>query len=87
MSWYQRRKIAAESAGKRGERLAVKLFAEAMASESRYRWAGRAVGWLARLFGVSGGWWRPPFLKGWTGLRDFPAPARESFRERWRKRH
>ncbi len=82
----QRRKIAAESSGKRGERLAVRLYAWTMASAGRYRWAGRVACWVSRLFGAANGWWRPPFLTGWTRLRDFPAPARESFRERWSKR-
>ncbi len=87
----QRRKIAADSPEKRGERVAVRLFAATMASAGRYRWAGRALRLISRLFGrrVSGaapGWWRPPFIEGWTRERDFPAPAGESFRERWQKR-
>ncbi len=82
----QRRKIAAESAEKRGERRAVKLYASTMASERRYRWAGKMLRLVSRLFGARSGWWRPPFLEGWTRERDFPAPARESFRERWQKR-
>ena len=82
----QRRKIAAESSEKRGERRAVQLYASTMMSERRYRWAGRLLRFLSRLFGARAGWWRPPFLEGWTRERDFPAPARESFRERWQKR-
>ena len=82
----QRRKIATEAAVNRGERFAVKLYAAAMASATRYRWASRAHFLVSRLFGGASGWWRPPFLRGWTRRRDFPAPARESFRDRWRKR-
>ncbi len=91
----QRSKIAAESPEKRGERFAVRLYATAMASAVRYRWAGRALRLLSRLFGARNGrraegapskWWRPPFMQGWTRTRDFPAPAAESFRERWQKR-
>ncbi|MCP3960578.1 MAG: iron-sulfur cluster-binding protein [bacterium] len=84
----QRRKIVAETRrpGGRSERLALKLFADTMNSETRYRWAGRALYRLSRLFGGRDGWWRPPLLSGWTRLRDFPAPARETFRDRWRKR-
>ena len=39
--------------------------------------------------GASDGWIRelPLHLSGWTASRDFPAPAKESFQERWAKRH
>ena len=82
----QRRKIVAESPEKRAERLAVRLYASAMASAGRYRWAGRGLRLVSRLFRSRNGWWRPPLLKGWTRARDFPAPAAESFRERWQRR-
>ncbi len=82
----QRRKIAAEAPGKRAERVAMRLYGAATAKASRYRWAGRALYLVSRLFGAKTGWWRPPFLSGWTQQRDFPAPARESFRQRWAKR-
>jgi L-lactate dehydrogenase complex protein LldF len=60
------------------------------------------IGTRPRLFGLAGrvaarlagaaatdGWIRelPLHLAGWTASRDFPAPARESFQERWAKRH
>ena len=60
------------------------------------------IGTRPRLFGLAGrvaarvagaaasdGWIRelPLHLSGWTASRDFPAPARESFQERWAKRH
>ncbi len=87
----QRRKIRAGPTDKTGERWLVRLFAATMASEARYRWAGRALYMFSRLFGSTDGWWRPPallspFLRGWTRLRDLPAPAGESFRRRWQKR-
>ncbi len=96
----QRRKIAAGAAGKRGERWLVRLFAATMASETRYRRAGRLLYFFSRLFAAAGrpgrgraesGWWRPPlpflpFLRGWTRWRDLPAPAGESFRRRWQRR-
>ena len=48
------------------------------------RVAARAAGMAA-----SDGWIRelPLHLSGWTASRDFPAPAKESFQERWAKRH
>jgi L-lactate dehydrogenase complex protein LldF len=50
--------------------------------------AGRVA---ARLAGAAAtdGWIRelPLHLAGWTASRDFPAPAKESFQERWAKRH
>jgi L-lactate dehydrogenase complex protein LldF len=47
------------------------------------RMAARAAGFLAK-----DGWIRelPGHLAGWTMSRDFPAPAVESFTERWAKR-
>jgi L-lactate dehydrogenase complex protein LldF len=55
------------------QRLAFRAWLWAMRSPARYRiaaWAGRFAG---------------PFLKPWTQTRDFPSPARESFRDYWRK--
>jgi L-lactate dehydrogenase complex protein LldF len=63
-----------------------------------YRWAAtrpswftRAGAWAARLTGLAArdGWvrWLPGHLGRWTKSRDFPALARESFQERWAKRH
>ena len=60
------------------------------------------VGTRPRLFGLAGrvaarlaslkardGWIRdmPGHVSAWTATRDFPAPAAESFQERWAKRH
>ncbi|HVG68425.1 MAG TPA: LutB/LldF family L-lactate oxidation iron-sulfur protein, partial [Gaiellales bacterium] len=60
------------------------------------------IGTKPRLFGLAGrvaarvagtmssdGWIRelPLHMAGWTASRDFPVPARESFQERWAKRH
>ncbi len=88
----QRRKLVEgrRAPAGRAERLAVRLFAAAAATERRYRWAGRALYWLSRLFAsrpfVRRGGWRPPGISGWTRARDLPAPAHEPFRRRWAKR-
>jgi L-lactate dehydrogenase complex protein LldF len=74
----------APGGGSRVERLAYRLWARAMRSPTLYRFgtwlATRTVGrwardrWLHRL---------PGGLRGWTDSRDFPAPARERFRDWW----
>ena len=45
--------------------------------------AGKGSGVIAR-----DGWIQqmPGPLSAWTGTRDFPAPAKESFQERWARR-
>jgi len=66
------------------ENFAYRLWARAMRSPRLYRlstWlATRTLGRLAR-----GGWLKrlPGGLRGWTDARDFPAPARERFRDWW----
>ncbi len=67
------------------ERLLVRLFVFLMASETRYRLASRLASLVATPF-ARRGWWRPPLVAGWTGIRDLPVPARASFRDRWRQR-
>jgi len=57
---------------------------------SHPRWYGlaqRAVFWMAKLMPRNNGRIRklPPGLDGWTLSRDFPQPARESFRQRWKR--
>jgi L-lactate dehydrogenase complex protein LldF len=71
---------------KRGEELAYWLWKEVLRRPWLYRLALRAArlllrplaraGWLGKLPGPGG---------GWTAARDFPAPAKRSFRERWRE--
>jgi L-lactate dehydrogenase complex protein LldF len=69
----------------RWERLAYALWAQVLKRPWLYRLATRLAaavlrplatdGWLSRLPGPGG---------GWTGVRDFPAPAGRSFRQRWK---
>jgi L-lactate dehydrogenase complex protein LldF len=68
------------------ERLAYRLWAGVLRQPWLYRLLLRLArlvlrpfaseGWLKRLPGPGG---------GWTSVRDFPAPAAESFRERWKR--
>jgi L-lactate dehydrogenase complex protein LldF len=69
----------------RGEEFIYKIWSRLMRSPGWYRFLTRTAarvlpwfakdGWLARL---------PGPLSGWTACRDFPAPARRSFRDQWR---
>ena len=77
---------APEQTGSRLERWAYRLWARALRSPLLYRlgsWlASRTIGWwyarepwIARM---------PGKLGGWTERRDFPAPARQRFRDWWK---
>lgn len=70
----------------RGEELVYRIWSRMMRSPTAYRLltrlASRALSWVA-----TDGWLLrlPGPLAGWTSCRDFPAPARQSFRESWEK--
>ena len=83
----RRRVVEAPGAAAGGfvERLALRAYVFFMRSPRRYLWAHRVASLAARPFARMG-WWRPPGLGGWTATRDLPAPARRTFRERWRAR-
>jgi L-lactate dehydrogenase complex protein LldF len=66
------------------ERLAYWCWKEVLRRPWLYRLALRAARWYVRP-AARGGWLRrlPGPGAGWTRDRDFPAPARRAFRERW----
>ena len=66
-------------------RAGVRLFAWAIVSPGRYRWAQRLAATTTRMVPRRGGWIRrlPPPINGWTSTRDFPPFARRPFHERW----
>ena len=67
-----------------GERLAYRVWKEVLRRPWLYRMALRAARWLTWPL-AKDGWLRrlPGPGAAWTQARDFPAPARRSFRERW----
>ncbi len=79
------RRDLAESQGGIGERWAYRLWRWVLESPRRYRWAVRLAQWW---FGSAGDWCSalPGPASAWTKTRDFPAPARQSFRQLWQRR-
>ena len=65
------------------ERLMVRLFVALMSSERRYRFATRLAYWLSRPFVTNAVMRRAPGFSAWARFRDFPAPARKTFRQRF----
>ena len=68
------------------ERLGVRVFTRMMRSPTLYRIAARLARVLAWPLSRRGVIRRAPGLRAWTGTRDFPAPARRSFRTHWERR-
>jgi L-lactate dehydrogenase complex protein LldF len=68
----------------RGEEWAYRLWRSVLQRPWLYRLALRGARLVLRPF-ARAGWLRrlPGPGRGWTAARDFPAPARRSFRERW----
>jgi len=66
------------------ERLTMRALFHTFSSRSRYERAQKLARTAARPFGskISHA---PPPLAGWTTSRDLPTPAKESFREWWRR--
>jgi L-lactate dehydrogenase complex protein LldF len=68
------------------ESLAYFMWKVALKQPSSYRIGLKATKWLLRRRATDG--WishLPGEGHGWTDVRDFPAPAAKSFRERWRE--
>ncbi|MGH9452223.1 MAG: LutB/LldF family L-lactate oxidation iron-sulfur protein [Terriglobia bacterium] len=79
---------SARSGAPRGERASMRMWAWAMKRPWAYALGGKLGRWAQKMY-ARNGWIRkaPMFpVSGWTGGRDFPALASESFRERWKKR-
>ncbi len=83
-----RRDMLAGKVTKRGERLAYKVFSMGLKSEGMYRMTSWVQKKLLRAMADNQGFIRkaPGPFKNWTRDRDLPAPAKESFRDWWRKR-
>jgi L-lactate dehydrogenase complex protein LldF len=66
------------------EKLTMRALFHTLSSRSRYERAQKLARTAARPFGskISNA---PPPLAGWTTSRDLPTPAKESFREWWRR--
>jgi L-lactate dehydrogenase complex protein LldF len=67
------------------EALAMKGALLAFGSPRRLAMAERLGAIGGRIIGLGGGRWLPGPARKWTGARDVPVPARESFRTWWRK--
>ena len=77
--------LAGEPVSARGlQKMAMRMWAFAMRTPARYRLASRLLRLALRPF-VRNGWIHhlPGPAGGWTGERDFPAPAKKTFRESW----
>ncbi len=66
------------------ERLTMRALFHTFSSRVRYERAQRLARTAARPFGTKISH-APPPLAGWTTSRDLPLPAKESFREWWRR--
>ncbi len=79
---YSRKKSASLA-----DRLVWKAWRVGMSGRGRFD-AGARLGRIALMPFSRRGWLRggPPPLGGWTASRDFPLPASQSFRSRWRRK-
>jgi L-lactate dehydrogenase complex protein LldG len=61
------------------------LFTWIATSPARFAWAQRAAGFFSRLLSPRSHWLRLPAITGWGYSKDFPFPASQPFRDRWKK--
>ena len=66
------------------ERLTMRALFHTFSSRARYERAQKVARTAARPFGTKISH-APPPLSGWTSSRDLPLPAKETFREWWRR--
>ena len=78
------RELQHEHTKNRWEDLAYRVSRMLLERPWLYRWAARVMRWGLRSQS-RGGWLSklPGTGAGWTATRDFPAPARNSFRQMW----
>jgi L-lactate dehydrogenase complex protein LldF len=68
------------------EVLGMKAYAAVMSRAGILEALERVIGVLSRILFKEGKVaWLPLKLSGWTGRRDFPAPAPQPFRRLWKK--
>lgn len=86
---HLRRDIHRQQISSPWERMLLKLWGRTLQSPRLYQWMSRLQGWrLRRLARENGGWVStgPGPLRGWTQVRDLPAPAARSFHQLWKDR-
>jgi L-lactate dehydrogenase complex protein LldF len=68
-------------------KVGLRIYAETVKRPRLYRWGGKVAGFCLSLMGKDGWISRlPPPLSAWTGQRDFPTFAPQTFQERWQAR-
>jgi L-lactate dehydrogenase complex protein LldF len=83
-----RRDMVARKITGRVERAIYKLWSWMYRSRSRYGWWCRLQRWSLRRRARGTGWITrtPPPARGWTQVRDMPAPAARTFHQLWKQR-
>jgi L-lactate dehydrogenase complex protein LldF len=84
---HLRGRVIRERGGPRGEGMAMEALARVFAHRRRYEAAQRIARAGGRPLSKDGRIERrlPGPLKGWTAVRDLPAPPQQSFRDWWRE--
>jgi L-lactate dehydrogenase complex protein LldF len=84
---HLRGRVIRERGGPRGEGMAMEALARVFAHRRRYEAAQRLARLGGRPLSQDGRIERrlPGPLKGWTAVRDLPAPPQQSFRDWWRE--